>query len=73
MEDRVWLEALALYGERNVPFGDAALAAAVQAVRGAELLSFDEEFDRLPVLRLKPADLAAQPVDEPGSPRGNKP
>lgn len=56
-----------------MPFGDAVLATAVQAAAGAELLSFDEEFDRLPVRRLQPAELAAQAVDEPGPPRRRRP
>lgn len=73
VEDRVWLEALALYGERNVPFGDAVLATAVQAAADAQLLSFDEEFDRLPVRRLRPEELSTQAVGEPGPARHRKP
>jgi len=41
--------------------------------RRSELLSFDEHFDQLRVRHLKPVELAAQAVGEPGPPSCRRP
>ncbi|MGI5835439.1 MAG: PIN domain-containing protein [Chloroflexota bacterium] len=45
------LRALLIYGETGVKFGDALLAAHVTDSGQAEIISFDEHFDRIPRVR----------------------
>lgn len=45
------LAALAIYGERNVKFIDALLAARMLASGRLEIWSFDRDFDRVPGIR----------------------
>jgi len=52
---RIVLRALAIYGTRNLDFGDATILAAMEAADAHEVYSFDEDFDRSPgVRRLEP-------------------
>ena len=44
------LEALALYGRHNVPFGDALIAISMQGEGMAEIFSWDPHFERVPGL-----------------------
>jgi predicted nucleic-acid-binding protein len=45
---RTVLRALAIFGARNLDFGDAVIAAAVEEAGEPALFSFDRDFDRLP-------------------------
>jgi len=55
---RVVLAALALYGSRNLDFGDAMIAAAMRQDGSRELYSYDAGFDRLPdITRREPSQL----------------
>jgi predicted nucleic acid-binding protein len=48
---RIVLDALALYGSRNVDFGDAMVVASMKEDGESRVYSYDQDFDRFPFVR----------------------